>query len=69
MEAEEILVRDVGGVFLWHDVVNEMWQPYVRGEALKENNWGYKAWRGNQMLDLMTTLYISKDFAQEPKVR
>ena len=68
-QAEEILVRDVGGVFLWHDVVNEMWRPYVRGEAIKENNWGYKAWRGNQMLDLMTTLYISKDFAQEPRVR
>tara|TARA_B100000029_G_scaffold516109_1_gene626950 strand:+ start:21492 stop:23180 length:1689 start_codon:yes stop_codon:yes gene_type:complete len=58
-EAEEILVQDVGGIFLWHDLVNEIWQPYIRGEAIEPNQWGYKAWRGNQMLDLMTTLYIA----------
>ena len=60
-EAEEILVRDVGGVFLWHTLINEMWRPYVRGAALETNRWGYKAWRGNQMLNLMPTLYISED--------
>ncbi len=60
-DAEEILVRDVGGVFLWHDLVNEMWRPYVRGEALEPNLSGYSAWRGNQMLNLMPTLYISND--------
>ena len=60
-EAEEILVRDVGGVFLWHTIINEMWRPYVRGVALEKNNWGYKAWRGNQMLNLMPTLYMSQE--------
>ena len=60
-EAEEILVRDVGGVFLWHTLINEMWRPYVRGAAIETNRWGYKAWRGNQMLNLMPTLYISED--------
>ncbi|MCY3763825.1 MAG: peptide ABC transporter substrate-binding protein [Gemmatimonadetes bacterium] len=60
-EAEEILVRDVGGVFLWHTLINEMWRPYVRGAALETNRWGYRAWRGNQMLNLMPTLYISED--------
>ena len=60
-EAEEILVREVGGVFLWHTLINEMWRPYVRGAALETNSWGYKAWRGNQMLNLMPTLYISEE--------
>ena len=60
-EAEEILVRDVGGVFLWHTLINEMWRPYVRGAALETNKWGYRAWRGNQMLNLMPTLYISEE--------
>ena len=60
-EAEEILVRDVGGVFLWHTLINEMWRPYVRGAAIETNRWGYRAWRGNQMLNLMPTLYISED--------
>ncbi len=60
-EAEEILVRDVGGVFLWHVIINEMWRPYVRGAALETNRWGYKAWRGNQMLNLMPTLYMSRE--------
>lgn len=60
-EAEEILVREVGGVFLWHTLINEMWRPYVRGAALETNRWGYRAWRGNQMLNLMPTLYISED--------
>lgn len=64
-QAEEILVRDVGGVFLWHDLVNEMWRPYVRGDALEPNESGYRAWRGNQMLNLMTTLYISDDVSRE----
>ena len=36
-EAEEILVRDVGGVFLWYVLINEMWKPYVAGNALKPN--------------------------------
>ncbi len=65
-EAEEILVRDVGGVFLWHTLINEMWRPYVRGAALETNRWGYRAWRGNQMLNLMPTLYISKEVLDAP---
>ena len=64
-EAEEILVRDVGGVFLWHDLVNEMWRPFIRGEALEPNDLSYRAWRGNQMLNLMTTLYISEEISRE----
>jgi len=60
-EAEEILVRDVGGVFLWYVLINEMWKPYVAGDALKPNDLGYRAWRGDQMLNVTPTLYITKD--------
>jgi ABC-type transport system substrate-binding protein len=30
-QAERILVEDVGGVFVWHPIVFQMWKPYVRG--------------------------------------
>ncbi len=60
-EAEKILVSDVGGVFLWYPLLNEMWKPYVRGEALEPNRWGYRAWRGDQMQNLIPTLYITND--------
>ena len=65
-EAEQILVSEVGGVFLWYTLMNEMWQPYVRGAALETNKWGYRAWRGNQMLNLTPTLYISKEVLEKP---
>ena len=68
-QAEEILVREVGGVFLWHDLVNEMWRPYIRGDALEPNESGYRAWRGNQMLNLMTTIYITEDVTREKAAR
>lgn len=60
-EAERILVTDVGGVFLWYTLINEMWKPYVRGDALEPNRWGYRAWRGDQMQNLSPTLYITRD--------
>ena len=60
-EAEEILVSDVGAVFLWYPLLNEMWKPYVGGEALEPNKWGYSAWRGDQMQNLTPTLYITND--------
>jgi peptide/nickel transport system substrate-binding protein/oligopeptide transport system substrate-binding protein len=65
-KAEQILVSEVGGVFLWYTLMNEMWQPYVRGAALETNKWGYRAWRGNQMLNLTPTLYISKEVLEKP---
>ena len=67
-EAEEILVRDVGGVFLWHVLANEVWRPYVRGSALGINEWGYRAWRENKLLNLIPTLYISNEIKDEPSV-
>lgn len=60
-EAEKILVSDVGAVFLWYPLLNELWKPYVRGEALEPNQWGYRAWRGDQMQNLIPTLYITNE--------
>lgn len=59
-EAEEILVRDVGGVFLWHELSTEVWKPYLKGEALEPNKWGYRAWRGDHR-NLTPTLYITNE--------
>ena len=64
-EAEEILVRDVGGVFLWHVLANEMWRPYVRGSAIETNEWGYRAWRDNKLSNLIPTLYITSEIMNE----
>lgn len=59
-EAEQVLVRDVGGVFLWYELTSEMWKPYLRGEALEPNRWGYSAWRGDHR-NLTPTLYITRE--------
>lgn len=60
-EAEQILVSEVGGIFLWYIVNNQMWKPYIKGSALEPNKWGYRAWRGDLMMNLSPTLYITED--------
>lgn len=60
-EAERILVSDVGGIFLWHELVNEMWKPYVRGAALEPNRLNFRAWRGDGKHLLTPTLYITRE--------
>ena len=67
-EAERILVSDVGGIFLWYELANEMWKPYVRGEALEPNRWGNRAWRGNQR-NLTPTLYITEAVMKDQESR
>ncbi|MBI4552650.1 MAG: peptide ABC transporter substrate-binding protein [Candidatus Latescibacteria bacterium] len=59
-QAERILVEDVGGVFLWHSTLNQMWKSKIRGDALEANQFGYRAWRGDQVGDTSTTIYITK---------
>jgi len=44
-QAEEILIGDVGGVFLWHPVFTQMWKPYIQGPCLTENTYGILAWQ------------------------
>ncbi len=35
-DAEQILVDDVGGVFIAHRWQGDLWQPYVLGDTLRE---------------------------------
>ena len=58
-QAERILVSDVGAVFLWHPQTNAMWKPYIRGEALEPNQFGYRAWRHDGLMLLSSTLYVT----------
>ena len=65
-EAERTLVDDAGGIFLWYIQINQMWKPYIRGDALEPNKWGYRAWRGELMSNLQTDLYITRDIMKGP---
>lgn len=60
-DAEQILVGEAGGIFLWYILINQMWKPYIKGGALEPNRWGYRAWRGDLMSNLSSTLYVTKD--------
>jgi ABC-type transport system substrate-binding protein len=44
-QAEEILIKDVGGVFLWHPVFTQLWKPYIAGPCLHENVYGILSWQ------------------------
>jgi peptide/nickel transport system substrate-binding protein/oligopeptide transport system substrate-binding protein len=44
-QAEEILITDVGGVFLWHPVFTQLWKPYIEGSCLHENAYGILSWQ------------------------
>ena len=60
-EAEQILVDDVGAVFIAHRWQGDLFQPYVQGEGIREpDSQGIAAWHwGNDWV--WGTLYISKD--------
>ncbi len=62
-KAEEILVDDVGGIFLNHRWQAELYQPYVLAEGLRTpDSQGIAAWHwGNDWV--YGQLYISKDVA------
>lgn len=64
-EAERILVEDVAGIFLWHSQYNELWKPYLRAEALERNDRGGYAIRVDKMLNLSTTLYVTRDVLED----
>lgn len=60
-DAERILVEDMGGVFIWHTILNQMWKSKIKGEALEPNKIGYRAWRGEQVGNTGFTLYVAKE--------
>jgi len=44
MDAEKILVEDVGGIFLVHRIQGDLWQPFVAGECFRPDRQGVGAY-------------------------
>ncbi len=59
-KAERLLVEEVAGVFLWYRQRSQVWKPYLKGSALEPNRSGFRAWRGDQVMSSLLTMYISK---------
>ncbi|MBM3264586.1 MAG: peptide ABC transporter substrate-binding protein [candidate division Zixibacteria bacterium] len=59
-QAEQMLVDDAGGVFLWHRARAQIWKPYLKGDALEPNRIGYRAYRGDQVMTSTLSMYIAE---------
>ena len=59
-QAERVLIEEVGGVFLWHPQINQLWRPSLISRVLEINRYGQRAWRGDQLQNLSVTLYVKK---------
>src|SRR5205085_11610565 len=65
-DAEKILVSDVGGVFIYHRTVADIYPPYFKGSELEADKNGFAAlhWPGYVNFSAaLSSLYISKDVA------
>jgi ABC-type oligopeptide transport system substrate-binding subunit len=63
-DAEKLLVSDVGGVFIYHRTVADLYKPYLKGSELEPDRNGFAAmhWPGYaNMSVLVGSLYLSKD--------
>ena len=60
-QAEQILIKDVGGIFLWHPVFSQLWKPYIQGPCLKENKFGILAWQAPEKGPQYYCTYFTKD--------
>jgi len=62
--AEQRLVADVGGVFIWHPVEHRLWKSYFKSPDLTPNRMGDEVWGGTALM----TGYIAKGFmADSPR--
>jgi hypothetical protein len=64
MDAEKILVEDVGGIFIYHATPGAIYKPYVKGSELEPDKTGVAAWHWpntEAVGELMFSIYISKD--------
>lgn len=62
--AEQRLVADVGGVFIWHPVEHRLWKSYFKSPDLTPNRMGDEVWGGTALM----TGYITKGFmADSPR--
>lgn len=60
-QAEEILIKDVGGVFLWHPVFTQLWKPYIAGPCLHENSFGILSWQAPEKGPQYYCTYFTTD--------
>jgi len=63
-DAEKLLVSDVGGVFIDHRTISDVYRPYLKGPELEADKNGYAAihWPGYINLNTVPgSLYISSD--------
>jgi peptide/nickel transport system substrate-binding protein/oligopeptide transport system substrate-binding protein len=59
-------VTDVGGVFIYHRTVADLYRPYLKGSELEADKNGFAAlhWPGYaSMSTSVASMYISKDVA------
>jgi ABC-type oligopeptide transport system substrate-binding subunit len=65
-DAEKVLVSDVGGVFIYHRTVADLYKEYLKGADLEPDKNGFAAmhWPNySSGSTMVSTLYISKDAA------
>lgn len=65
-DAEKILVSDVGGAFIYHRTVADLYKPYFKGTELEPDKNGVAAWHWPgfaNMSTLVSSVYVSKDVA------
>jgi ABC-type oligopeptide transport system substrate-binding subunit len=65
-DAEKLLVSDVGGVFIQHRTVADLYRPYLKGSELEPDKNGMAAIHWPTYANMSTvvgSLYISKDAA------
>jgi len=65
-DAEKLLVSDVGGAFIYHRTVADLYKPYLKGSELEPDKNGFAAmhWPGyGNESTLVGSMYISKDVA------
>jgi ABC-type transport system substrate-binding protein len=65
-QAEKMLVEEAPGVYVYHQLVGQLYKPYRKGEYLDANKFGYTGaqWPGESPATLaFNSLYIGKEVA------
>jgi hypothetical protein len=65
-QAEKMLVEEAPGVYVYHQLVGQLYKPYRKGEYLEPNKYGHTGaqWPGENTATLeLNTMYIGKDVA------
>jgi ABC-type transport system substrate-binding protein len=63
-EAEKILVTDASAIFVYHQLVGELFKPFLKGDALEKNRFGYDGlqWPGaGTATTHLNSYYVTKE--------